>query len=73
MSPAFVKKNTFAYQLQNATIAFNYMLFIIQQCWDREELLHIMYYLGTVIKPFSAMERQTVKLQNKIKTSEKSP
>lgn len=73
MSPALAKKNTFAYQLQNATTAFNYMLFITQQCWDGEELLHIMYFLGTAIKPFSAMEWQTVKLQNKIKTSEETP
>lgn len=73
MSQALVTKNAFAYQLQNAVIAFNYRLFITQQCWDGEELLYVMYFLGTVIKPFSATERQTAKLQNKIKTSEKTP
>lgn len=64
MSQALVTKNAFAYQLQNAVIAFNYRLFITQQCWDGEELLYVMYFLGTVIKPFSATERQTAKLQN---------
>lgn len=73
MSQALVTKNAFAYQLQNAVIAFNYRLFITQQCWDGEELLYVMYFLGTVIKPFSATEKQTAKLQNKIKTSEKTP
>lgn len=73
MSQALVTKNAFAYQLQNAVIAFNYRLFITQQCWDGEGLLYVMYFLGTVIKPFSATERQTAKLQNKIKTSEKTP